>query len=154
MPYQLPNSTTCLDMYELFVECADQTGCGTSETARAWDFQMCTEIFYEQVTTNITDMFPPRNWSLQKLNAYCKSKYGVVPHEAFDLIHFGGPDMAKVTSKIVFSNGLLDPWHGGGYLENQGDSLPAVIIKDGAHHLDLRSAHKDDPQSVIEAREK
>eukprot|EP00439_Symbiodinium_sp_Y106_P006704 s8084_g1.t1 len=55
---------------------------------------------------------------------------------------------------IIFSNGLLDPWHGGGYLTDQGSALPAVIIDLGAHHLDLREANKDDPTSVRVARAK
>lgn len=33
------------------------------------------------------------------------------------------------------------------------ETLVAIMIEDGAHHLDLRSANPDDPQSVIDARE-
>lgn len=52
------------------------------------------------------------------------------------------------------SNGLLDPWHGGGVLQNISDSLVALIIPNGAHHLDLRAAREDDPKDIIEIREK
>eukprot|EP00439_Symbiodinium_sp_Y106_P037736 s2575_g4.t1 len=61
MLYRQPNMT-CFDMYSIFVECADQTGCGTGKAATAWDYQMCTEIFYEQNTNNVSDMFPPRRF--------------------------------------------------------------------------------------------
>lgn len=151
MLYKQPKQT-CFDMYKIFAECADQTGCGTGLASRAWDYQMCTEIFYEQNTNNVTDMFPPRNWTMAKLNSYCMKHYGVKPDPVFNRLQLGGINMSRVASKIIFSNGLLDPWHGGGYLKDQGPTLPAVIIDLGAHHLDLREANPADPSSVVAAR--
>ncbi len=67
----------------------------------------------------------------------------------------------------------LDPWCSGGVLETINDQLPAILIKNGAHHLgmllsidflvrknlsnylfhlDLRSSNKDDTESVRQAR--
>ena len=51
------------------------------------------------------------------------------------------------------SNGLLDPWSGGGVKETLAPTLVSIIIPEGAHHLDLRSSNPDDPQSVIKARQ-
>lgn len=54
----------------------------------------------------------------------------------------------------ALSNGLLDPWHGGGVLKNLTDTLIALVIPNGAHHLDLQGAHRDDPKEVTLLREK
>lgn len=56
-------------------------------------------------------------------------------------------------SNIVFSNGLLDPWSGGGVLRTDNEKIRIIILPDSAHHLDLRAANAKDPQSVKFARE-
>lgn len=62
--------------------------------------------------------------------------------------------MINDTDMLVHSNGLLDPWHGGGVLHNSSDSLIALIIPNGAHHLDLRASNSNDPKEVTLVREK
>lgn len=56
-------------------------------------------------------------------------------------------------SNIVFSNGLLDPWSGGGVFSTENENIQIVIIPDGAHHLDLRSTNPEDPASITYARQ-
>ena len=95
------------------------------------------------------------------LTSYCNKRWGVTPDPNWVRTHFGGSaadptsGFRKSASRIIFSNGLLDPWHGGGFLEDVGrqeDDMPAVILQHGAHHLDLRSANAKDPKTTVEAR--
>merc|ERR1712173_218144 len=99
-----------------------------------------------------TDMVPPRTWGIANLTDYCQPRYQVSPEDEWMRTWFPYGDLSKVTGRIIFSNGLLDPWHPGGYLKNISESLPAIVIEDGAHHLDLRLKDPQDPQSVITAR--
>jgi hypothetical protein len=67
-------------------------------------------------------------------------------------------------TNIVWSNGALDPWSGGGHygpggitgplvqnLTADGSSI-ALPIALGGHHLDLMFPTAGDPESVINAR--
>lgn len=143
----------CFDIYDEFIECADITGCGTGPEAVAWDWQCCTEFQLAVPSNNVTDMFPPLKWNSDIVNKYCREKYGVVPDPVEASLSYWSADF-KAASNIVFSNGLLDPWHAGGVLEDVNPTVKALLVKDGAHHLDLRGAHKDDPQSVKDVRSK
>ena len=51
------------------------------------------------------------------------------------------------------SNGAMDPWHGGGVLQSLSDTLVAIVINSGAHHLDLRAPNPADPEEVTQARQ-
>lgn len=80
----------CFDIFTEFVECADQTGCGTGPAGEAWDYQACTEIIYFPNTDNKTDMFPPRQWTFGDLKSHCESKWGVTPDPSWLGIYTGG----------------------------------------------------------------
>lgn len=61
--------------------------------------------------------------------------------------------MYSGTSNIVFSNGALDPWSVFGVTADVSDSVVAVIIPDGAHHLDLMHATPQDSKNLQAARQ-
>lgn len=71
---------------------------------------------------------------------------------------YGGKHL-KYATNIVFSNGNLDPWTPAGVsaeiLKAAGsdDSVIALLIDQGGHHVDLFAATEQDPPSVTEARE-
>ena len=75
----------------------------------------------------------------------------MTPHPMMAQVMDGGRNL-EGASNIVFSNRLLDPWSSGGVLKSQTKNVVAVIIPEGAHHLDLRSSNSQDPDSVKEAR--
>eukprot|EP01102_Stenamoeba_stenopodia_P015749 TRINITY_DN5409_c0_g1_i1.p1 TRINITY_DN5409_c0_g1~~TRINITY_DN5409_c0_g1_i1.p1 ORF type:complete len:519 (-),score=130.27 TRINITY_DN5409_c0_g1_i1:105-1610(-) len=117
----------------------------------AWDYQACTQIILVMGSNNVTDFFPPAPWNVTLLSEYCEEAWHVNP-DIYWATTFGYSDL-NGTSNIIFSNGMLDPWRGGGVQTTYAPDLPAILIEGGAHHLDLRTPNPADPASVIEARE-
>lgn len=62
----------------------------------------------------------------------CYAEWGVKPRASWAVAHFGDKQRSLQTaSKMVFSNGLLDPWSAGGVLYNISESVVAVVIPTG-----------------------
>jgi lysosomal Pro-X carboxypeptidase len=80
----------------------------------------------------------------------------LTPSYDWALDYFGGRWPAadfEYSSNIIFSNGDIDPWSGGGIMTNITTNNIALVIEDGAHHLDLRLPEPEtDPYSVKVAR--
>lgn len=115
-----------------------------------WAYQTCTEVVQAVATNGVTDMFPPAPYSLPDIVAGCIQQFSTVPRVEWLVDWFGGLNMSA--SNILFSNGNLDPWSGGGVTESLSDTLIAINIENSAHHLDLRFPNPADPPSVVQAR--
>ncbi|KAL9241752.1 hypothetical protein vseg_015822 [Gypsophila vaccaria] len=122
-----------------------------------WQWQACTEMVMPMSSNPDTSMFPAWNYNYTYEQERCKSSYGVVPRRRWITTEFGGHDYkttwSKSASNIIFSNGLLDPWSGGSVLQNISDTIVALVTKEGAHHLDLRSATPNDPDWLVQQRD-
>lgn len=56
---------------------------------------------------------------------------------------------------LIFSQGHLDPWSGGGYKVDQNNAARGIYVLEipgSAHHLDLRQPNTCDPNTVTNAR--
>ena len=63
--------------------------------------------------------------------AACMSQWGVSPRVHWANTEWGGKRLTGL-SNVVFSNGLLDPWHGGGVLESYSDSVQVRAVIHGS----------------------
>ncbi|RUS69347.1 hypothetical protein EGW08_022893 [Elysia chlorotica] len=150
--YNSTGSEKCFNVSEEFYYCADPTGCGNGPDAIAWNYQACSDLFLPSGSNNETDMFPELPWTSELRRSYCQKQFGIVPREAWDAEEFMGLDLSYA-SNIIFSNGDLDPWLGGGVTKDVSNSVVAILVEGGAHHLDLRASNKLDPPGVVKARE-
>ncbi|KAL3827306.1 hypothetical protein ACHAXA_005052 [Cyclostephanos tholiformis] len=110
---------------------------------RMWDFQTCTNVIFLAGQSN-TSMFLESEATYDDLAKDCSDMFGrdVVPRptELNDRWHFApGHDLVNVAnaSRILFTNGLLDMWSGGSYLEDLSPTIPVINFVEGAHHSDL-----------------
>lgn len=120
-----------------------------------WDFQSCTEMVMPMCQNGgATDMFPPKPWDFKAFSDDCFKKFKVRPRSPQAAVTEYGGGRLDSASNIIFTNGLLDPWSGGGIFNPPSSSreIYTFILPEGAHHLDLRAADKEDPGSVTELR--
>ncbi|GJP37193.1 hypothetical protein CLOM_g21628 [Closterium sp. NIES-68] len=126
------------------------------DMANGWDYQACTEHVMPMSSNASNSLFEPFDWNQTAFEEMCLKQYGVAPRPTWAMTQFGGRSIRSALrhfgSNIVFSQGDLDPWSGGGVLEDISDTIVSLSIPDGAHHLDLRASTPDDPPSVRKQR--
>ncbi|KAK9809908.1 hypothetical protein WJX72_001411 [[Myrmecia] bisecta] len=123
----------------------------TDEDALFWGYQWCTEMVQPFTRDGVQDMYWEQKFDMKAASAACQAAWGVRPRPMWPTIAWGGKRI-QTLSNVVFTNGLLDPWHGGGVLTNISDSVVSILIPEGAHHLDLMFSHPKDPPSVTQCR--
>lgn len=118
---------------------------------QAWNYQACSELVLPSSATGVDDFFPPAPFIQSQYTAMCQQTESVTPRYTWIPLQYGGFNISS-RSNIIFSNGDLDPWSGGGIRYSINPDLPAILIHNGAHHLDLRFSSPNDPPSVVNAR--
>lgn len=121
------------------VSSGDWSGVGTGNDGSSWDFETCSLLIERISTNNVSDMFLPREFTLDWLQAHCKSRFDIQPQPRLlaDLWGFDEERLPHVTDHIIFTNGLNDGWSAGGILSNISDTILAFNAATGAHHSDL-----------------
>lgn len=128
--------------------------------ARAWDYLACTEIVHPIGCNNVTDFFPPGDWTLEATGDYCSSAWGVRPlarglwiPETFGF--FDAKRLAASGSRIAFAYGGLDPWHVFQVSNSSlSEALPVINIPNGSHCADMGGSRGDgtDTPDMLAAR--
>ncbi|RLN91103.1 hypothetical protein BBJ28_00006065 [Nothophytophthora sp. Chile5] len=117
-----------------------------------WQYLYCAELYGPTTTDGVKDMFWDAPWDFAADNASCHEMWGIDARIAWPTIHYGGRRFLEVASNLVFSNGNYDPCSATGVLESYSDTVVAVHIDGGAHHLDLMFSNLLDPEPLKAAR--
>jgi hypothetical protein len=123
-----------------------------------WDYLSCTEIVHPIGSNNVTDFFPPENWSVASTSADCLGQWSVQPIDNGIWIPttFGYAEpntLATSAARIIFAYGELDPWHVFAInKQNLSKELPVIMIPGGSHCADMAGSRKDDTPAMIAAR--
>ncbi|KAI4379340.1 hypothetical protein MLD38_005654 [Melastoma candidum] len=120
-----------------------------------WNWQACTEMVMP-MSCSSDSMFPPDTYNFKDFADNCKAMIGVTPRPHWITTEYGGKRIGLVLkrygSNMIFSNGMQDPWSRGSVLKSISASIVALVTEKGAHHVDFRSATKDDPDWLINQR--
>lgn len=122
---------------------------------RQWYYQTCTEFGYYQTCEHASCPFSPRI-TLQSQLELCTKVFQITTESVFQAVQFTnefyGADHPK-SSRIIFVNGDVDPWHALSVLKNQSHSEIAIFINGTAHCANMAPSHATDPPSLQKARE-
>jgi len=132
-------------------------------SGKLWTYQWCKSMLPEEFYFTMNgkdDMFFKYNdpFSVEQVSKACsKAIKGLKTDPLKIRKRYGSPpQFLGSVSRIVFSNGLLDPWHTGSVTsispEQQTRDLHVLNIPSGAHHVDLMFTNPGDAPDVTAAR--
>ena len=133
-------------------------GASTDLGVRSWNYQACTELPLEPITSDGFGFYPPSDGAqLGELERHCAARFGVEARPEWLPTTFGvGADLAEHGSNILFVENDKDPWHVGTAsvppVTGVGGTVRRHVTVGGAHHQELRFASPLDAPGVIMAR--
>ncbi|XP_078380206.1 putative serine protease K12H4.7 [Oculina patagonica] len=149
----------CLDSsYKSLITSLQNTSWSSSasEGGRQWMYQTCTEFGFFQTSDSNKQPFGnlfPLKYSIQQCMDIFGSTFnasniqsGVTQTNT----NYGGYGIAS--SKIVFPNGSIDPWHALGIVKNVSATEQAVFIQGTAHCANMYPPSPQDPPQLTQAR--
>lgn len=125
---------------------------------RQWFFQTCNEFGYFQTSDSPSQPFG----TLIDIDLYtiaCEKVFGISLSQTANSINhtnafYGGDDISKNVTNIIFPNGSIDPWHVLGITANISDTLVAVFINGTAHCANMYPSNRYDRPQLVQARQK
>lgn len=122
---------------------------------RGWSYLSCTQVIHPIGANNVTDFFPPFNWSVDGLAKECGGEWGVEPRPLDLPLRYGLQPrwLVRSGSRVLFSYGTRDPWAtmGVGW-RNLSETLPVVAIEGGSHCADVAAETPRDSDAMLRAR--
>lgn len=117
----------------------------------AWDYQTCTEEWQPMASDGVTDFFLPYVPDAGSIFRYCAERWATIPRPTWWEAQLGGCNITAA-SGLLMTYGSLDPWSTGGCDAPLGDGVRHLLLRQAAHHLDLRYPNPADPPDVVAAR--
>ncbi|ETV97780.1 hypothetical protein H310_09132 [Aphanomyces invadans] len=136
------------------VKCHSIASNGDDDEDDFWDYLNCADMYTPlDATGGDNDMFWRALHNQTEDERQCQEKWGVKMRPFWPSIVYGGVEAFATSSNIVFTNGEYDPWAPTGILTSLSDTVIALKIAEGAHHVDLMFSNPLDPPALRMARE-
>lgn len=135
--------------------CFDLGVTGNDETTadgQRWDWLYCSDMLQPAARDGVADMFYPQPFDLTAVAAGCRERWLVEPRPDWPVTNYGGWAALRAASNIVFTNGELDPWRGGGVTVNVSSTVQSYVIPGVGHHVDLFFSHPADTEPLRAVR--
>ena len=127
-----------------------------------WGYQTCTEFGYYQTCEVGSKCFYTQGLiTLASMADFCYTDYGISIGDISSNVdatnaYYGGSNPRSVrnaTSRILYVNGEVDPWHALSVLPpGAGPGLPAIMVPGASHHAWTHPAASTDQASVVAGR--